>query len=77
VIPTLSAAQRAELEAWENRDLSPEEFEARARQPMTEHEREEFEGLVSWFTRRYPTAGERLAHQRRVMQQWLASRGAT
>jgi hypothetical protein len=36
--PTLSPAARAELEAWENRRLSAEEFEARVRAPWTDRE---------------------------------------
>jgi len=31
-------------------------------------EREDFDALVAWFRRRYPTAGERLAAIRRRMQ---------
>lgn len=70
----LSPEHRAELEAWENRVLTAEEFEARVRTPMSEREREDFEGLVTWFVRRYPTAGERLAHQRSLLQQWRANK---
>ena len=70
----LAAEQQAELEAWENRVLTAEEFEARVQVPMSEHEREDFEGLVTWFMRRYPTTGERLAHQRSLLQQWRANK---
>ena len=67
--PTLSPADRAELEAWENRRLSPEEFEARVRAPWTDQEREDFDNLVRWFNRRYPTPLQRLAATRRLMAQ--------
>lgn len=67
--PRLTAAQRAELAAEEERPLSPEEFEARVRAPWSPEEVEDFEGLVRWFRRRYPTAGARLAAIRRRMNQ--------
>jgi hypothetical protein len=67
--PRLTAAQRAEIEAWENTPLSPEDFEARVRAPWTEREREDFDALVGWFQRRYPTAGERLRAIRHRMVQ--------
>lgn len=63
------AAQRLELEAWENRTLTAEEFEARVRAPWTEHEREDFDNLVRWFRRRYPTVGDRLRAMRHRMLQ--------
>lgn len=69
-LPQLSPEQRAELDAWENRRLSPEEFEARVRAPWTDQEREDFEALISWFQRRYPTAGERLRATRVLLAQW-------
>jgi hypothetical protein len=67
--PRFTAEQRAELEAWENRALTPAEFEARVRAPWTEHEREDFTALVRWFRTRYPTAGERLRAMRHRMMQ--------
>lgn len=69
-IPTLSSEQRAELEAWENRALTAEEFDARVQAPWTEHEREDFAALVAWFQRRYPTPAERLAATRVLAAQW-------
>jgi len=67
--PRLTRAARLELEAWENRRLSAEEFEARVRAPWTDREREDFDDLVRWFRKRYPTAGERLrAMQNRMVQ---------
>jgi hypothetical protein len=67
--PALTSAQRAELEAWEDRTLSPEEFEARVRAPWTDEERKNFDDLVRWFNRRYPTPMERLAATRHLMAQ--------
>jgi hypothetical protein len=67
--PRFTAAQRAEIDAWENTPLSPEEFEARVRAPWTDREREDFDNLVRWFRKRYPTAGERMrAIRNRVVQ---------
>ncbi|CAN5234355.1 hypothetical protein BH11MYX1_BH11MYX1_07560 [soil metagenome] len=74
VLPTLTQEQRTELEAWEQRALSREDFEARIRAPWTDQEREDFDQLVGWFNRRYPTAGERLAAQRSLMAQWQRNR---
>ena len=68
-LPTLSDADRAELEAWENRRLSPEEFEARVRAPWTDEEAADFDDLVRWFNRRYPTPALRLDATRRLMAQ--------
>lgn len=67
--PRLTEAQRAELAEEEERRLSPEEFEARVRAPWTAQELEDFQALVGWFRRRYPTAGERLAAMRRRMDE--------
>jgi hypothetical protein len=64
----------AEVKAFENRALSPAEFAARANAPMSEHEREDLERLVSWFTRTYPTAGERLRAVDTMTAQWLRGR---
>ena len=69
VPPTLTSEQRAELEAWEDRALSPEEFEARVRAPWADQERADFDDLVRWFNRRYPTPAERLAATRHLMAQ--------
>lgn len=67
--PTLSTEDRAELEAWENRALSPEEFEARVNSPWTDEEATDFDNLVRWFNRRYPTPLQRLAATRHLMAQ--------
>lgn len=73
-IPTLTPEQRAELEAWEERRLSPEEFAARVAAPWSEYEREDFDALVAWFNRRYPTPIERLQATRHLMAQWQRNR---
>lgn len=73
-VPQIAPEVRAELEAWENRRLSPEEFEARVQAPWTEYEREQFDELVRWFNRRYPTPQDRLAATRRLMAQQVGSR---
>ncbi len=50
----------AEIQASEERRLTPEEFEARVKAPWTAQEAEDFDALVRWFRTRYPTAGERM-----------------
>lgn len=67
--PHIREAERSELELWENRRLSPEDFAARMHAPWTAHECEQFDDLVRWFNRRYPTAQERLTATRRLMKQ--------
>ena len=67
--PHLTPDQQAELAAEEERPLSPAAFEARVQAPWSAQEREDFDALVGWFRRRYPTAGERLAAIRRRMRQ--------
>lgn len=74
--PTFSAALRQELERSEERQLSLEEFEARVRAPMSDHEREDFHALVRWFTTRYPTAGDRMRAIRHRMRRLRAPRRA-
>lgn len=73
-VPTFTPEQRAELDAWENRQLSPEEFRARVQAPWSDQEAEDFGALVAWFAKRYPTAGERLGAMRHLTAQWLANR---
>ena len=67
--PRFSPAQRTEIDAWESTPLTAEAFEARVRAPWTDQERDDFDGLVAWFRRRYPTAGERMRAIRRRMLQ--------
>jgi hypothetical protein len=72
--PHLTPAQQAALAAEEERPLSAAAFEARVRVPWSAQEGEDFDRLVRWFRRRYPTAGARLAMIRRRMQQLTARR---
>lgn len=67
--PRFTAEERAAIDAWENTPLSPEAFEARVKAPWTAQEKEDFEALVSWFTRRYPTIDARLRAIRHRMAQ--------
>lgn len=50
--------------------LEREEFLARIEAPLREEEIQEATELYRWFTRRYPTAGERLAYARRKFEEW-------
>lgn len=68
--PRIRTEDRTELETWEERQLSPEEFETRVRSPWSESEREQFDELVAWFSRRYPTAESRLAATRHLIAQY-------
>lgn len=72
--PRLSDAQRAAMEAEEDRALSPEEFAARVAAPWTAAEREDFLELVTWFRRRDPTPYARLQATRHLAAQWRRSR---
>jgi hypothetical protein len=64
----------AALRADADRQLSREELDAYVNAPMGDAEREEIRSLVSWFTRRYPTAQERLAYARRAYARWAKAR---
>lgn len=72
---TLSAADRAELAAYEERALSPEAFAARVAAPWTAQEIEDFDALCAWFRRRYPTPWLRLQATRHLASQWPRCRG--
>ncbi len=50
--------------------LSLSEFVARVSALPTEDEIADVAELYAWFTRRYPTAGERLAYVRRAFAAW-------
>jgi hypothetical protein len=54
----------AELRELANRKLSPDEFEAYVRAPMSDEEREEMDAFIDWFMRRYPTPADRLRYAR-------------
>ena len=53
-----------------DRSLPVEEFDRRARAPLTEDELAETAALVRWFTQRYPTVRERFAYVRRAWRRW-------
>lgn len=53
------------------RELSTEEFNAYVNAPMSDDERQGILESVTWFTRRYPTAGERFAATRRAYDRWM------
>ena len=53
------------------RRLTPEEFDAYVKAPMSEEERREILASVAWFKRRYPTPADRLAAARRATEQWV------
>lgn len=76
-LPPFSAEQRAELDAWENRALTREEFDARVNAPWTEQERDDFDALLTWFQKRYPTPADRLRATRHLAEQWRRSAAGT
>ena len=67
-LPSPEALDRVQEIA--ERQLSVEELDAYVHAPMSEAEREEILASVAWFTKRYPTPGERLAAARRTYKQW-------
>ena len=60
------------LRAYAERRLTAEEFDAYVNAPMSAEEREGIRELHEWFTRRYPTALERLAYVRRAVRRPLS-----
>jgi hypothetical protein len=58
------------IDALVERRLSPEEFAAIERAPMSDAERAGILENVEWFTRRYPTPAARLAYVRRAHARW-------
>lgn len=66
----VSEQTRRLLREEADRPLSTEEFVSRLHVPIGERERQEGEALIRWFTRRYPTAGERLAYARQAYRRW-------
>jgi len=56
-----------------NRRLSRRELERALEIPIGEEEARNTRRLIRWFTRRYPTAIERLAYVRRAYERWRAS----
>ncbi len=74
-ISPASHEERARLRAIAERRLTAAEFNAYVDAPMSDDEREAILENIAWFTRRYPTAGERLAWCRRVMTEGVLPRG--
>src|SRR5262249_17857112 len=66
--PSAEAVER--IRQLAERQLSVEEFDAYVHAPMSEAERQEILESVAWFTKRYPTPGERLAAAPRPYKQW-------
>ena len=67
-LPSTEALERVREIA--ERRLSAEEFDSYVHTPMGEAERQEILASIAWFTKRYPTPGERLAAARRGYKQW-------
>ena len=65
------------LRAYLDRRLTAEEFDAYVNAPMSPEETEGIRELVEWFTRRYPTALERLAYVRRAVRRPLGGLSKT
>ena len=63
---TLSSELLEEVGRQAQRQLSANEFAAYVQAPMGAEEREEILSMIRWFTRRYPTAAQRLAYARRA-----------
>jgi hypothetical protein len=55
-----------------NRRLSRRELERALEIPIGEDEDRNTRRLIRWFSRRYPTAIERLAYIRRAHERWRA-----
>ncbi len=75
VISPASHEERTRLRAIAERQLTAAEFNAYVDAPMSDEEREAILENIAWFTRRYPTAGERLRWCRRVMTHGVLPRG--
>lgn len=74
-LPSAESLER--VRALAERQLTVEEFNAYLNTPMSEDELQGILESVAWFTRRYPTAGERLAAARRAYERWTRSRAQT
>lgn len=66
-----SPETRAWLKELSEQQMPESEFLALVDAPMTDEERQEILDLVDWFTRRYPTPGDRLAYTRRAARRSL------
>ena len=58
------------LSAEVNRLVTPEELRDALSSPLGDAEREEALALLRWFTRRYPTAEQRLGYVRHAYSRW-------
>lgn len=67
----------AEVEALWERPLPAEEFERRVQECLADVESlGEAVDLIRWFSRRYPTARERMAYVRRKYAEWTRAANA-
>lgn len=57
------------------RRVTPEEAARWLARPLTPEEVADAADLVAWFTRRYPSAKDRLAYVRRAARRWSAQAG--
>ena len=64
-----------EIAALHNRELSADEVVSFLATPLSEEEVEATHELVAWFTRRYPTARDRFAYNRRAYARAVARSG--
>jgi hypothetical protein len=62
----LTDVDLAAVRAASQRELTCDEVAAYAAAPMTAEERAGIDEMIDWFTRRYPSPGERLAWARRA-----------
>ena len=60
----------ARLAAEIDRQVTIDELRWALERPVTAQEREDFQSLVGWFRRRYPTGADRLAYVRRAFARW-------
>ncbi len=67
------AETRARLREHAERPLPLDEWLRLSAMPITDDEREHTLELVRWFTRRYPSARERLAYVRKAYRRWTAA----
>lgn len=71
----LTPADVALVKRWAERTLSREDFQAYVAAPLSDHEREEQDGLLAWFAGRYPTPADRLRYARRTYARWTSYHG--
>jgi hypothetical protein len=66
----MTADLRERIAALTERRVSAEEVRRAVEDPIPASERDDVLSLVHWFTRRYPTAADRLAYVRRAYARW-------